>query len=128
MKVLRGSSSNPEQPLTTPFPVAGSKWWNKYLFWEFRGGDYLHPRGSGDWFNPPYFPDGVDYKYFYEPTKLFVSWKIPFLNWQGYFGAKAYGVDSIAYKEGICKDFPREVYDGSYAFMTSIRPFASIKN
>lgn len=128
MKVIRGSSSNPSQPLTSPFPVEGEKWWNKYLFWEFRGGDYLHPLGKGDWFNPPYFPMGVQRWTYNEPTELFVSWRIPFTNIGGYFGAKAYGVDAPAYKEGICVDFPEEVYDGSYAFMLSIRPYATLQD
>ena len=120
MKVLRGPSSNPNQSLTNPFPEKG------YFFWEWRGGDRIQPCGSGDWFNPPYFPDGVDRDYIPTPSKLFFSWRFPLLNWQGYFGAKAFGVDNEAYKQWMCE--PQEVYPGSVAIMMfSLRPFASIK-
>lgn len=120
MKVIRGFSTNKNQNLMSPFPDKG------FFFFELRGGDYLQPNGKGDWFHPPYFPDGVTRKYFGKAVCPFISWQIPLLNWKGYFGAKAYGVDSDAYKEGICKDFPEEVYSGSQAFMTSARFFAKI--
>lgn len=119
MKVLRGKSSNPEQSATNPFPEKGN------YFWEYRGGDFIQPIGKGDWFNPPYFPDGVERKYYPEPTQFFCSWRVPLLNWQGYFGAKIFGVDSPAYGEWMCS--PDEVYEGSQAFMFSVRPFARIE-
>lgn len=113
MKVIRGRSSNPNQSATNPFPEKG------WFFWEYRGGDFIQPQGKGDWFHPPYFPNGVEHKYFPEATELFVSWKIPFLGRQGYYGAKIFGVDSDAYKEWMCK--PEEVYEGSQAIMKSAR-------
>ena len=49
MKILRGLSANKEQPTTSPFPEKNG------FFIEFRGGDFLHPKGDGKWFEPPYF-------------------------------------------------------------------------
>lgn len=126
MIVLRGSSSNPAQPVYKPFPVPGPKWWNQYFFWEWRGGDRIQPIGSGDWFHPPYFPQGVARDYIDTPRKLFVCWRFPALHWAGYFGAKCFGVSEPAYKEWMCD--PKEVYEGSYAIMMfSIRPFAKVE-
>lgn len=115
MKVLRGWSTKPEQQLTSPFLE------NNGIFIEFRGGDFCHPKGStGNWFTPPYFTEVIR-KYFSKPIIPFISYRIG--NKGGYFGAKAYGVDSEAYKNWLP---PEEVYDGSYAIMFSIRPFATI--
>jgi hypothetical protein len=126
MKVIRGASSNPDQQVYKPFPTPGPKWWNQFFFWEWRGGDRIQPIGSGDWFNPPYFPKGFQRDYIDTPSKLFFCWRFPALNWAGYFGAKGFGVEDEAYKHWMCP--PEEVYPGSQAIMMmSIRPFASVE-
>ena len=138
MRIIRDLSSNPSRPATDPVLEENG------LFIEFRGGDYCHPRGSGDWFKPPYFKSVAR---FYWPLTLtylvalwwvyasiclwwplffchlinpglFISWRTP---WKaGYWGAKIYGVDSEAYKNWLPEN---EVYAGSQALMFSIRPF-----
>ena len=116
MKIFRGLSTNRAQPATSPFPLKSG------IFIEFRGGDFCHPAGSGDWFKPPYFA---------KVYRRFISWPVvPFVSWRfgkraGYIGAKIWGVDSPAYKNWLPE---HEVYDGSQAFMISIRPFATLED
>ena len=117
MKIIRGASTNPAQPATSPFPLADG------VFLELRGGDFCMPYGSGDWFdaaNP-----------FTKAWRFVLSraW-LPFLSWRwgtrgGYIGAKCYGVDSPTY---VAFAGAAEVYIGSQALMLSCRPFADLSN
>lgn len=111
MKVLRGWSTNKDWPLVKPFLEKSG------IFVEFRGGDFIFPKGKGEWFKPPYFPKGVFRSFLTWPWLPFITIRIG--NWGMYFGAKAFGVDAPAYKEWMCD--PAEVYDGSQAIMFSIR-------
>lgn len=115
MKVSRGFSTHPQHPITAPFLSSGG------LMVEFRGGDFCHPLGAGDWFKPPYF-EKVARFFVRFPVLPFISYRIG--NRAGYFGAKAYGVDSPEYKNWLPAE---DVFDGSQAIMFSIRPFATIK-
>lgn len=115
MKVIRGYSTYKEQSITSPFPNRNG------IFIEFRGGNFVHPLGNGKWFEPPYF-DKVINKYIKWPIIPFISWK--FGKHGGYIGAKAYGVDSPAYKHWLPEE---EVYEGSQAIMFSVRPFATLE-
>lgn len=114
MRVIRGLSTNKDQPSTAPFRKTSG------IFIEFRGGSFCHPLGQGDWFKPPYF-ERVLHFFLGWPIIPFISWRIG--NRGGYFGAKIYGVDSEAYKNWLPAE---EVYDGSQAIMFSIRPFANL--
>lgn len=118
MRVIRGLSTNRNQPATSPFPAANG------LFIELRGGDVCDPIGAGsNWFSPP-FPRHV--------IRYFCRWPVlPYLSWRfgrraGYLGWKIYGVDSPVYGQWLCQ--PSEVYDGSQALSLTARPFATIKD
>lgn len=109
MKVIRGLSTDKNQPLTSPFRSKSG------IFIELRGGDYLCPIGEGSWFSPPYFAK-VSRRYFSRAWLPFVSIRIG--SWGCYFGAKAYGADSDAYKNFMDE---KDVYVGSTAIMKSAR-------
>ncbi len=109
MKVIRGFSTNADQPLTSPFRKKNG------IFIELRGGDYYCPIGEGSWFSPPYF-EKISRRYFKRAWLPFISIRIG--SWGCYFGAKAYGVDSPAYKNYMDEN---EVYPGSVALMKSAR-------
>lgn len=81
-----------------------------------RWGDVCHPKGAGDWFNPPYFPGGVLRFFCWLPLLPWISWNL--WGWKGYLGAKVYGADSPAYKNWMNPD---DVYDGSQAIQFSGR-------
>lgn len=114
MNIIRGWSTdktrNPVDPLLE----------KNGIFLEFRGGNFLHPTGEGKWFDKPYFK---------KAWSFFIKWPIiPFISWKvgskgGYIGAKAYGVDSLTYKDWAGEE---NIYEGSQAIMISIRPFATI--
>ncbi len=123
MIVNRGRSTNQLQPATSPHPLKTG------VFFELRGGDFLHPLGRGKnadgtsrWFNLPGFKKAV---------RFYCPWRIlPFLSWRvgkhgGYIGAKIYGVDSPAYKKTLPVE-EGEVFDGSLAMQLSIRPYARL--
>lgn len=109
MRVIRGFSTHPEQPLTSPWLDRSG------VMIEWRGGDVCHPRGNGDWFRPPYFA---------KVFRAFVRWPVlPFLSvrfgrFGFYVGAKGYGVDSPAYRNWLPG---AEVFTGSQAIMLSVR-------
>lgn len=123
MQVIRGYSTNPTQPITNPFPVAGTN-----FFFELRGGDILHPFGDGDWFNPPYFPRNKVWRTRTRHNCLpFISWRWPsWFPWiggkSGYMGFKAFGADHDEYKNWMSAE---DVYAGSEAMQMSIRIAAS---
>ena len=80
-----------------------------------RGGDVLHPLGTGDWFKPPYFSRVL--RFFCPFTILpFIAWNL--WGWRGYIGAKVYGADSEAYKNWMPV---WDVFPGSLAIQFSIR-------
>ncbi len=122
MQVTRGYSTNPNQPLTKPFPVEGK------FFFEFRGGDILHPFGKGDWFKPPYFPRDKVWRAHVKRNILpFMAWVFP--SWMpviggksGYLGFKAFGADHDEYKNFMPLE---DVHAGSQAVQMSIRIAAS---
>jgi hypothetical protein len=120
MKVIRGYSTHPEQPLTKPFLSSNG------LFIEFRGGDVCDPVQiglfGGKWFEPPY-PKHVWRWFCRYPLLPFISWRLGGKG--GYIGFKAYGADSPAYKNWMNPD---DVYDGSQALCLSIRPFATMRD
>jgi len=116
MKVLRGFSTHLDQPLTSPFLDSNG------LFIEFRGGDFCDPIDGGQWFGPKY-PKRI--------LRFFLKYQVlPFISYRigkraGYIGAKAYGVDSEAYKNWMPEG---SVYKGSQALCFSMRPFATMKD
>lgn len=118
VKVNRHYGNKLDRPATDPLLEQNGFWW------ELRSGDICHPKGEGDWFNPPYFPDGVWRAFCKWPILPFISWKIG--NKGGYAGFKIYGCDSEAYKHWVPD--PDDVFEGSQAMHVSIRPFATIKN
>lgn len=112
MKVLRGISTNRNQSLMNPFPDSGR------FFFELRGGDILHPIGSGSWFSLPYF--SRIFRAFCGLCVLpFVAWKFGTIG--GYIGAKAYGADSPEYCNWMNH---ADVFEGSHALMFSVRLIA----
>jgi len=155
MKVIRGLSTNPAQPATSPFPEKNG------LFIELRGGDFCHPRGNGNWFKPPYFAKITRFWLPYQTAKalaLFLCtvalvsavqlyqhglavWPFIFLlpaplfnpgvfiSWR--FGRHGGYIGAKCY--GV--DSPAykhwlpasEVYEGSQAIMFSIRPHANLE-
>ena len=121
MKVIRGFSTDKDQPSTSPFRDRNG------IFLEFRGGDFCHPDlwhpfSGGKWFTEPFFnPNRVTRFFFKWPLFPFISYR--FGNRVGYAGAKIYGADAQAYKRWLP---PSDVYEGSQAIMFSIRPFAKV--
>jgi hypothetical protein len=89
------------------------------LILGLRGGNVVQPLGSGDWFKPPYFSSVLK---FYIPLPLLPWFTIRIGKFGFYFGAKAFGVDSDAYKNWLP---PEEVYDGSVAVMLCSMRFTS---
>lgn len=94
------------------------------FFVRWYTGDVCDPM-NGKWFEPPW-PTFV-VRFCSRIPLPFVMWRFP--KWvplvggrAGYAGFKAYGVDSPAYRNWI---EPAEVFEGSQAMCTSIRPFAS---
>lgn len=124
LAVLRGKSTNPAQPATSPIPVA------RGVFIELRGGDFRMPVGPGNWFSLPYFT-AVWRKHWSRAWIPFVAWRYADFNlgaWKrvdtgGYIGAKIYGADSPSYTWLQ----PDEVGPGSQAIMLSFRPFAAVE-
>jgi len=116
MRIIRGFSTHSSQPLTSPFLESNG------LFIEFRGGDFCDPIDGGQWFGPK-FPKRILRFFLKYPVLPFISYRIG--KRAGYIGAKAYGVDSEAYKNWMK---PEEVYDGSQALCFSMRPFATMKD
>jgi len=82
---------------------------------SLRGGDVLHPLGSGDWFAPPYFSRTLRF-WCPIPVLPWVSWNL--WGWRGYLGAKIYGADSPAYVNWMPES---DVYAGSQALQFSAR-------
>lgn len=116
MKIIRGRSTNPAQPATSPFPLANG------IFLELRGGDFCMPHGDGDWFD-------AEHPLTKAWRRAFAHAWLPFLSWRwgkrgGYIGAKCYGVDSPTYAAFAGAD---QVYAGSQALMLSCRPFATLE-
>jgi len=85
------------------------------ITFALRGGDILHPLGSGSWFDPPYF-SRIWRAYCPITICPFISWNL--FGWKGYIGFKVYGADSPAYKNWMP---PADVYDGSQAMQLSAR-------
>lgn len=85
------------------------------ITFALRGGDILHPLGSGDWFKPPYFSRVLR---FWCPVPIlpWISWNL--WGWRGYVGAKVYGADSPEYVHWMPA---KDVYDGSRALQFSVR-------
>lgn len=115
MKVLRGRSTNPAQPATSPFPLENG------VFVELRGGDFRMPVGKGNWFSVPYFT-ACWRKHWSRAWIPFISYR--WGNRGGYIGAKIYGADSPTYATWLA---PGEDYPGSQAIMLSCRPFATLE-
>lgn len=82
-------------------------------------GDYLDPF-FGNWFTPPY-PKIVLRARFEFLAFPFFAWR--WGSWTGYVGAKAYGVNHLAYEDSL-RVSREDIYDGSRAFCFSFRPFA----
>lgn len=80
-----------------------------------RGGDFLHPTGAGNWFDPPYFTEAIRF-FCLIPILPFINWNL--FGWKGYVGFKVYGVDSPTYAGWARME---NVYDGSQAMMVSGR-------
>jgi len=84
-----------------------------------RGGDVLHPLGSGNWFSPPWFQS--IWRWFCPITILpWISWNL--FGWRGYIGFKAYGADAVEYINFMPA---ADVSPGSIALMISARLYIS---
>ena len=117
MKVEVVYRNDHERPLTDPILESGGR---KFVF-RLYAGDLCDPM-NGKWFEPPWPTVVIRFKSWLPLP--FVAWKWPFIDRVGYAGFKLWGVDSPEYKNWIDSS---EVYEGSQALCTSIRPFASIK-
>lgn len=92
-------------PKRTPFGVTLA----------LRGGDVLHPLGTGDWFKPPYFARVLRF-WCRWPVLPWITWNL--WGWRGYLGAKIYGADAPAYRNWMPA---ADVYAGSRALQFSAR-------
>lgn len=124
MRVTCHYRNDPERGLTDPLPELGGR----CFIFRLYSGDICDPVqiGGSNWFNPPY-PSRVWRCFCKWPVLPFFAWRLPFTRRAGYFGFKLYGVDSPAYKEWGVGIKPDDVFDGSQALCTSIRPFAKLE-
>lgn len=84
------------------------------IIFALRWGDVCHPRGTGDWFNPPYFARLWRFRCWFPLP--WITWNL--WGWRGYIGAKVFGADRDAYKQWMR---PEDVYPGSQAIHFSAR-------
>ena len=123
MNVTCHYRNDPERDLTDPLPELGGR---KFVF-RLYSGDICDPvQIGGNWFQPPY-PTRVWRTFVKLPILPFIAFKWPFMNRAFYAGFKLYGVDANAYKEWGVGIKPEDVYKGSLALCTSVRPFATIR-
>ena len=116
MKVTVLFNSNPDIPLTTPFPKE-----NWSIMHRVMNGDVCD-MFFGNWFKEPW--PKVLLRWYSEKKHHYWSWRW-FGNQGGYIGWKVYGADSPQYLNWMRQ---ADVYEGSQAMCLTISLFHTIKD